>query len=282
MKTPRILCIAAIAAAMLSQGCRPKEEAVRENDVVFDHFALEQAYTLDNSSTDYETDSDLTIGCRADIFIPCKFMGQHMKAFRDSILSKAFDTVADDPKAAADSFFLRAGSEIGYPLSPAVLPEQTADSLAKVVESLNNYDGFIEVRGYIAAMTPDYVSYAVTSSSYYPRAAHGMYQTLYTVYSSEAEKVLTLSDIVTPEGIEALPAILRKRALSMRSYIGSTNITALPSGGNYYIDANGSLQFVYQPYEVASYAQGVISIDIEPYILSDYLTATGKQVLLNE
>lgn len=268
---------------MLSQGCsKPDETAAPDNNVVFSHFATEQAYTLENSSTDYECDSDLTIGCRANIFIPEQFAGQDMAAFRDSVLKKAFDTVATTPCAAADTFFHRAGAEIGYNLRPIAINTAEADSMARVVESLNNFDGFIEVQGCISALTPAYISYAVTSSSYYPRAAHGMYETDYTVYSVQAAKVVTLADLVDPEGLQALPAILRRRALSMRSYIGSTNITALPSGGNYYINTAGDLVFVYQPYEVASYAQGVINIDIEPYIISDYLTPLGKQVLLDE
>lgn len=275
--------LCAILAGALAQSCTKTEEAARrENDIVFDHFAIEQAYTLENSSTDYETDSDLTMGCRANLFIPVKFMGHDMTAFRDSVLKMAFDTVAADPAQAAETCFRRTGSEIGYPLKPIAIDEQEADSLANTIESLNNFDGFAEIQGRIAAMTPEYVSYAVTSSAYYPRAAHGMYGTFYIVYSAKADKMVSLSDFFTSDGLAALPKMLRKRAQAMRSYIGATNLTAIPGGGNYYINADGNLVFVYQPYEIASYAQGEISIDLEPYMVSDYLTPLGKQVLLNE
>lgn len=282
-KSLSYLGICALVAAGVAQSCTKAEAPEqRENDIVFDHFAIEQAYTLENSSTDYETDSDLTIGCRANIFVPVKFMGHDMTAFRDSVLKVAFDTIAADPAQAAETCFRRTGSEIGYQLKPIAIAEQEADSLANVIESLNNFDGFAEVQGRIAAMTPEYVSYALTSSSYYPRAAHGMYGTFYIVYSAKADKVVTLNDFFTAEGLEALPKILRKRAQSMRSYIGATNLTAIPGGGNYFINADGNLVFAYQPYEIASYAQGEINIDLEPYMVSDYLTPLGKQVLLNE
>jgi len=279
----KAICLCTLLAGALTQSCtETNDDTQSENNIVFKHLAIEQAYTLENSSTDYEVDSDLTMGCRASLFIPVKFMGHDMTTFRDSILKVAFDTVADEPAQAAESYFRRTGSGIGYPLKPMVIAEHEADSLANVIESLNNFDGFTEIKGCIAAMTPDYVSYAITSSSYYPRAAHGMYGTFYLVYSAKAKKVVSLDDFFTAQGLEALPKILRRRAQSMRSFIGATNLTAIPSGGNYYINAGGNLVFVYQPYEIASYAQGEISIDIEPYMVSDYLTSLGKQVLLNE
>lgn len=275
--------ICLLLAAILLQGCDKATESPRDdNNVSFRHFTIERAYTLVNSSTDYETDSDLTIGCRANIFLPEQFLGHDMTAFRDSVLKKAFDTIAPDAALAAETCFRRSGAEIGYELKPIVIAQQEADSLANTIASLNNFDGFTEIQGKIAALTPEYVSYAITSSSYYPRAAHGMYGTSYLVFSTKADKVVGLSDFFTQEGIDALPRILRKRAQSLRSYIGATNLTAIPADGNYYINADGDLVFVYQPYEIASYAQGEISIDVEPYMVSDYLTSLGKQVLLNE
>lgn len=279
----KIMAVAAIAAAVTSQSCTKQQtDEPRDNEVLFEHFNIEKAYSLENSSSDYDTDSDLTIGCRANLFIPVRFLGHDMTAFRDSVLRIAFDTVAEDPSVAAESSFRHTGSEIGYTLKPILVGEEKADSLANVIESLNNYDGFSEVKGYIAALTADFVSYAVTSSAYYPRAAHGMYGTLYIVYSTRAGKVVSLNDFFTADGIAALPKILRKKAQSMRSFIGATNLTALPGECNYYLNASGNLVFVYQPYEIASYAQGEISIEIEPYMVSDYLTSMGKQVLLNE
>ena len=87
--------ICLLLAAILLQGCDKATESPRDdNNVSFRHFTIERAYTLVNSSTDYETDSDLTIGCRANIFLPEQFLGHDMTAFRDSVLKKAFDSSA--------------------------------------------------------------------------------------------------------------------------------------------------------------------------------------------
>ncbi len=138
------------------------------------------------------------------------------------------------------------------------------------------------VKGDVAALTSEYISYGVTLSAYYPRAAHGMYTTQYVTYSATAGKVVTLDELFTQEGLAALPAILRNRANSMKGYIGETNVNELPSGNNFYLNANGEIVFVYQPYEVASYAQGRISIPVEPYSVNNYLSPLGAKVLLGE
>lgn len=272
------------AAAVLAYSCTDRNTAPQntDNEVAFTYHTFDQAYTLENSSTDYETDSDLTMGCRASLFIPVSYMGQNIDSFRDSVMRIAFDTIAENPAVAAEAFFRKSGSDIGYPLQPIAINAGEADSLAHITESLNNFDGFVEVQGRIVALTPEYLSYAITSSSYYPRAAHGMYGTFYIVYSAQANHVVTLSDLFTPEGIAQLPAMLRTRARAMKSYIGATQLNSLPGGDNYYINSDGDLIFSYQPYEIASYAQGQINIDIQPYMVSDYLTSLGKKILLHE
>lgn len=277
------LVVLLFAAAMITQSCTgPTVEVKNENETVFDHILVKKVYSLENSSTDFETDSDLSFGCRVSLFIPVKFMGLDMSALRDSVLMISFDTIAGNPELAAESCFINSGVYSGYPLVEKDTAGNETDSVDTTFDSLNNFNGFMEIQGRIAAMTPDYISYSVTSSTYYPMAAHGMYGTRYIVYSTKAEKVVSLADFFTPAGLEALPALLRKKAYSMRGFIGSTNLTEIPAYGNFYINTDGDLVFVYQPYEIASFAQGEISITIEPYLVSDYLNALGKQVLLSE
>ena len=64
--------------------------------------------------TDFDTDTDLTMGCRAKFFIPNEYLGSNIKAFRDSILDRAFDTICPDPAEAARSYFVRISSCLLY------------------------------------------------------------------------------------------------------------------------------------------------------------------------
>lgn len=270
-------------ATVLVGACsRQDSSAGQTNDTSFQYLAFERAYRLEHSATDYDTDSDLTIGCRASLFVPAMYMGRSVNALRDSVLAVAFDTVSSSAIDAAEAYFRSVGNEIGYTLMPAEVDEESADSTSTVLGSLDNYDGMVDVLGRMAAVTPRYISYAITSSSYYPRAAHGMYSTYYVVYSADDDAVLSLDDIVTAEGKQALPDMIRRRARALRGLIGVTDIAALPSRDNFYINADGNIVFVYQPYEVASYAQGEIAIMIESYTLDDYLTPAGRRLLLND
>lgn len=272
-----------VGGAML-QGCdgTPKSKAAKGTGICFESIDIEKAYSLENSASDFDNETDLSAGCKAELVLPTEYLGEDIKAFRDSIFRIAFDTITPDASTAIESYFLNKCEDMGY--SPAALDvtKATADSLASSKASLNNYDGFVGVKGDVAALTSEYISYGVTLSAYYPRAAHGMYTTQYVTYSATAGKVVTLDELFTQEGLAALPAILRNRANSMKGYIGETNVNELPSGNNFYINTNGEIVFVYQPYEVASYAQGRISIPVEPYSVNNYLSPLGAKVLLGE
>ena len=72
--------------------------------------------------------------------------------------------------------------------------------------------------------------------------------------------------------------MLRQRATQLAPAIGPTDIQSLPSMGNFYISLDDALVFVYQPYEVASYAQGSIAISFYPYQLTELLTPLGLKI----
>ncbi|MDE6158420.1 MAG: RsiV family protein [Muribaculaceae bacterium] len=61
---------------------------------------------------------------------------------------------------------------------------------------------------------------------------------------------------------------------------GTTDINALPGDDNFYLTPDGNIIFAYQPYEVASYAQGEIQIPIPAYMISQYLTPEAQELLL--
>jgi hypothetical protein len=94
----------------------------------------------------------------------------------------------------------------------------------------------------------------------------------YISYIIPKAKILTITDLFTPEGIEALPKVIQQQADELSSAIGPTEIESLPAGNNFYISNDGQIIFAYQPYEVASYAQGEIQVPFYPYELVQYMT----------
>jgi hypothetical protein len=72
-----------------------------------------------------------------------------------------------------------------------------------------------------------------------------------------------------------LPERIAEQAEAMSDMIGPTTVGDLPADGNFYISSEGEIVFAYQPYEVASYAQGPINIPFYSYELIDYMTDEG-------
>ena len=109
-----------------------------------------------------------------------------------------------------------------------------------------------------------------------------MYSHNYITYDTELDKVVTLEDVlIDPELIR--PHILNSIELKYQYtpedlFLPEDNIPNVP---NVFYFENGMLHLVYQVYEIASFAQGVIDVPLfyhynEEY--SDILTPYGKEL----
>lgn len=121
------------------------------------------------------------------------------------------------------------------------------------------------------------------SNMYFAGAAHGMYNHNYITYDTELDKIVTLKDVlIDPEIIR--PYILKSIELKFDYteddlFLPDDKIPPIP---NVFYFEDGFLHLVYQPYEIASYAQG--DIDVPLFYPNDpsapeYLTPYGKQVM---
>ena len=254
--------------------CTQNQPQQEEPDVAFKVLKSQVAYTLDGSASAFASDSDLSFGSEIDMLLPVKAYGTDVAQLRDSILELAFDTVGVNYDALIQRRQLNCVTELGFPYTPI---EADNDSSSVF---LANLDGYSCVQGNVAYMSPEILSYQLIFSEYPMRAAHGDYTIRYLNYDFSTSKVFGLRDIFTPEGIAALPQILKERARTVQSVIGPTNLSELPAADNFFINNKGDIVFAYQPYEIASYAQGAVQVKVAPYRVSQYLTAYGKSLLL--
>ena len=120
-------------------------------------------------------------------------------------------------------------------------------------------------------------------NKYYAGAAHGMYGHYYITYDTQRDHVVTLEDIlVDPELIR--PHILNSIELKYQYtqddlFLPEDNIPNVPDV--FYFES-GFLHLVYQVYEIASFAQGVIDVPFFYHYNEDYsdiLTPYGKEVM---
>lgn len=263
----RTLFFCIIAAAAMFVGCTGGAGSTPDT-IAFEHISIDKSYVLRGSAADFDADSDLIMQCRANLILPRGIYGHEIDSLRNAILCVAFDSVKPDLDATIISAFTRAASEPGYlPVDTTVAAEY--------------YDGAFMAESDIASLTAKTASFAITVSSYAPRAAHGDYFTRYVNYDMAENRLIALSDLITEDGLKALPKMLRRNAYQMRAFIGGTDLKALPSDNNFYINTAGDIVFAYQPYEIASYAQGEIQIPIAPDQISDLLTPYATALLLS-
>lgn len=251
------------ACVCILSSCGPTEEAP-DNTMVFSRFTDSARYKLEDTAKTFNTDEDILCRDSVDMLLPEKVYGHDTQALRDTIMLTAFDTIAS-PEQASRHFFDSAVSELGYSY------HEVGDTIPG-----GESDGMVLIQGNVLNLSPRLLTYSVSRYVYYPGAAHGLTTTEYITYVLDQEKVLTLNDLFTPEGLEKLPTIINSRAKQLEPSIGPTDkITSLPSQGNFYISLNDVITFVYQPYEVASYAQGAIQISFYPTELTEYLSQSG-------
>ena len=119
-------------------------------------------------------------------------------------------------------------------------------------------------------------------NQYFAGAAHGMYAHNYLTYDTQRDHVVTLEDILLdPELVR--PHILQSIKLTFDYnpedlFLHEDNIPHVPDV--FYFE-NGMLHLVYQVYEIASYAQGVIDVPLFYHYSEDYsdiLTPYGKEL----
>lgn len=266
-----LLCIVGSAALLGAAAC--SESPADNTTIAFETIGGSAAYRLDGSGRDYDCDSDLVYYDTACIVMPTVIFNQDITALQDSILQAAFDTVAVDHLEAMKTYFRATASEAGYPVVETDHGDKERDSS----------DGLTAVTGNVFSLSPELLTYRVNHYVLPPHSANGISTNRYITYSIPQGKILNLQDLFTPEGLEKLPAEIAARARALRSLLGPTNVTELPASGNFYIDLDGSIAFVYEPSEVASFAQGEICVPFYPYQLTEYMTATALKLFgLNE
>lgn len=246
-------------------GCARHEEAPDLTHALrFSSITARKVYTLEDTAREFNRDADVTFTDSASVILPDVLFGLDVAPLRDRILDVAFDTVCPDPCVAIDAAFANTANSMGY---------NAVETSANPHD--DGIDGFSYVRADIYSLTSERLTYSVSKDTYYPGAAHGMQNRSFITFDLTAGDIITLDEIFTPAGLEELPSIISRRARRLASQLGQTNITSLPEGGDFYVSLEDEIVFVYQPYEVASYAQGMIYVPFYPYELSEYLTPRG-------
>lgn len=236
-------------------------EKADNSRIAFDTYGASATYRLEQSADAYMQDEDALYTDSVSLVLPVRLGECEVAPLRDSIMGYALG-VKDKPVTAAINDWMLASAEAqGYKVSPV-------DN-----HGIEDAQGFDIVSGFIVNMSSEVLVYCICTENYEIGAAHGLTTRHYISYLLEGRgKVLTLRDLFTPEGLRALPDKIREQAQALSTLLGEVSIDGLPSNGNFYMSSEGEIVFSYQPYEVASFAQGTIDVPFYPYELVEYMT----------
>ena len=159
---------------------------------------------------------------------------------------------------------------IDFLLNPANYTEIEAEQFFPVneVKDDENKLSTSKVSVIMESMTDRLLIYHLGTSSYMAGAAHGIYANNYVTYDLKTEKTVTFEDVIADTTL--LRTALLKSIKQTYDYdkddlfIPDDGLLPLPR--DFHLDGQ-VFHAVYQVYEIASYAQGMIDAPIYPYML---------------
>jgi hypothetical protein len=259
------LYFAILGVAALAIGFASCSQSSDSATIAFDTYQGAATYRLDGSAQALMQDSDLIYADSVSLILPLKLYDCDIAALRDTITSYALGIKGKPIAQAIHTWLQQAADMQGFKAVPTTASDNT--DIAQ---------GYDFITGYVANLSTELLVYCVRTESYEPGAAHGITLRRYINFLLEGKgEVITLDRIFTPKGLAQLPARIAEQAEAMSDIIGVTSISELPADGNFFISSEGEIVFSYQPYEVASFAQGTINVPFYAYELIDYMSDEG-------
>lgn len=266
-KTSKIVAAAAASMLVFAGSSCEKNAAEKDNEsssLEFECISAKATFVQKGSAdslVEMGLESDALYSDSVSLIMPKSLRGCDVTELRDSIVSIALQIKGVPVEKAVCQWVDTMGMRQDFS------PEKISDTWNA------EYSGCDIVDGFVVNLTPHVLVYCITHDVYFKGAAHGSSNRRYINFDMAGKgSIITLERLFTAEGLKKLPALIAARAESMSDNIGATTITELPENGNFFLSSEYEIVFSYQPYEVASYAQGLIEIPFDAYELLDEMT----------
>lgn len=247
-----------VVATMCSCGQNSQSTPAQEIDSTlcqFSNIKVEKMY----SYYDEERDT-LYFDNTFKAFWPEVINGKPCTALQQALLSAMVDSAELNQLDMVTDFLLDPSNYTDYDAKRFTPVTSVKDDEGKLSTS--------EVKVIMEKMTDRLLTYRLSTNSYLAGAAHGIYANNYVTYDLKTEKAVALEDVI------ADTTLLRNTILRSikQEYDYDKDQLFIPDNGllplprDFFID-DLVLHVVYQVYEIASYAQGMIIAPIYPYML---------------
>lgn len=254
-----IILLAVSMAAILATGCRNRNKSFSFDSVKWETVTYEDIVMP--SDTSYGT-----MSIRYDVDFPVSGLSKSsMDLFSSEIIALCIDETLTDKE-------------------PSLAINMAADSLKKdylvTAEDMltsgilheNMLRWSYEVNASQLHVAGDILTYFAYISSY-SGGAHGIYSDLYLNVDMKTGQALSLSNVFTNPSSEKLSEIITAKAVKDDrtfddlSITGSSTVTPSPQ----FEITNDGVVFYYEPYQIGSYAAGVIDIKFNYNELKDFI-----------
>ena len=159
---------------------------------------------------------------------------------------------------------------IDYLLNPGNYTDYDSKKMtpAKAVRDDENKLSTSEVHVTMETMTDRLLTYRLSTYSYMAGAAHGIYANNFATYDLKTEKAVALADVIADTTLlrTAIFKAIKQTYDYDKDELFIPDNGLLPLPRDFYFQDH-VLHAVYQVYEIASYAQGMIDAPIYPYML---------------
>lgn len=147
------------------------------------------------------------------------------------------------------------------------------------VPDKNNWVQEMTVSGKVISQNSKLIVYEASKFTYMAAATHGLESVSYLNYYIPTNKRLTLFDVLLKSKKSTILKSLRKQAkIVARNSQCFSYPNDVTLSDTFYISSKG-ITFVYQPYEIACYADGIIEITIPKSQLAGCLTSLGHKLI---
>lgn len=267
MKPRNILPLAVVAlSAATACNHKPDEAPKPDTSVVFNSYTAQLTHQIVTEANEWESPDTIVFTDSISLMMPERALGRDLSDLRDSITRIAFNATGSNIDSLILSFAKNDVSQYG-----------TIQRRVSTVP-INRALGYTLIQGSVVNLNETMLVYEVAGAYGMIQLPHGGHWRNYLNYMLDGSGLLTLDKLFDIKKEDALVKAIAQRADDMSEVIGPTEITSLPTNNNFYVNTRGEIVFVYQEYEVASYAQGIIQVSLDPYELSDYMTPYGVKV----
>lgn len=200
------------------------------------------------------------------------FPGDEYNSLQSAILKEVFGDKIN-PNA---SFYSISENFLNTPLDEE---SNERPQLTSNVPDENNWIQEMTVSGKVISQNSKLIVYEASKFTYMAAATHGLESVSYLNYYIPTNKRLTLFDVLLKSKKSTILKSLRKQAkIVARNSQCFSSPNDIPLSDTFYISSKG-ITFVYQPYEIACYADGIIEITIPKSQLAGCLTTLGKKLI---